>query len=47
MESAEECEKLRDMVMECTNDVCGVIRVGGHRRKGAEQHIDDGTLDCK
>ena len=33
---AKEWEKLRDMVMECTNDVCGMRRVGGQRRKGSE-----------
>ena len=32
----EEWEKLRDMVIECTNDVCGKRRVGGQRRKGSE-----------
>ena len=32
----KEWEKFRDMVMECTNDVCGMIRVGGQRRKGSE-----------
>ena len=37
VESAEkECEKFRDMVMKCTNDVCGMRRVGGQRRKGSE-----------
>ena len=30
----KEWEKLRDMVMECTNDICGMRRVGGQRRKG-------------
>ena len=30
IESVEkEWEKFRDMVMECTNDVCGMRRVGG------------------
>ena len=28
--------KFRDIVMECTNDVCGMRRVGGQRRKGSE-----------
>ena len=28
-----EWEKFRDIVMECTNDVCGMRRVGGLRRK--------------
>ena len=32
----KEWEKFRDMVMECTNDVCGMRRVGGQRRKGSE-----------
>ena len=37
VESVEkEYEKFRDMVMECTNDVCGMRRVGGQRRKGSE-----------
>ena len=36
MESLKEWEKFRDIVMECTNDVCGMRRVGGQRRKGSE-----------
>ena len=37
VESAEkEWEKFRDMVMEFTNDVRGMRRVGGQRRKGSE-----------
>ena len=37
VESVEkEWEKVRDMVMECTNDVCGMRHVGGQRRKGSE-----------
>ena len=33
----KEWEKVRDIVMECTNDMCGMIRVGGgQRRKGSE-----------
>ena len=37
VESVEkEWEKFRDIVMECTNDVCGMRRVGGQRRKGSE-----------
>ena len=32
----KEWEKFRDMVMECTNDVCGMRRVGGQRREGSE-----------
>ena len=30
----KEWEKFRGIVMECTNDVCGMRRVGGQRRKG-------------
>ena len=37
VESVEkEWEKFRDMVMKCINDVCGMRRVGGQRRKGSE-----------
>ena len=32
----KEREKFRDIVMECTNDVCGMRCVGGQRRKGSE-----------
>ena len=32
----EEWKKFRDIVMECTNDVCGMKCVGGQRRKGSE-----------
>ena len=32
----EEWEKFRDIVMECTNDVCGMRYVGRQRRKGSE-----------
>ena len=33
VESVEkEWEKFGDMVMKCTNDVCGMRRVGGQRR---------------
>ena len=32
----KEWEKFRDMVMQCTNEVCGMRRVGGQRRKGSE-----------
>ena len=36
VESVEkEWEKLRDMVMECTNDVCGMRREGVQRRNGS------------
>ena len=31
-----EYEKFRDLVMECTNDVCGMRRVGEQRRKGSK-----------
>ena len=34
--SVEEWEKSRDIVMECTNDVCGMECVGWQRRKGSE-----------
>ena len=38
VESVEkEWEKVRDMVMECTNDICGMRRVGEQRRKGSEE----------
>ena len=37
VESAEnEWEKFRDIGMECTNDVFGMIRVGGQLRKESE-----------
>ena len=37
VESGEkEWEKFRDIVMECTNDICGMRRVGEQRRKGSE-----------
>ena len=37
VESVEkEWEMFRDIVMEGTNDVCGMRRVGGQRRKGSE-----------
>ena len=32
----KEWEKFRDMVMKCTNDVCVMRRVGGHRRNWSE-----------
>ena len=35
VESVKEWEKFRDIVMECTNDVCGMRHVGGQRRKGS------------
>ena len=37
VESVEmDWEMFRDIVKDCTNDVCGVRRVGGERRKGSE-----------
>ena len=30
----KEWEKFRDIVTECTNDVCGMRRVGGQRERG-------------
>ena len=39
----KEWEKFRDMVMERTNDVCGMRRVGGQRRKGSEWWNEVGT----
>ena len=37
VESMEkEWEKFRDMVMECTSDVCGMRHVGGQQRKESE-----------
>ena len=30
----KEWEKFRNIVMECTNDVCGMRRVGGQRKRG-------------
>ena len=36
VESVEKEEKFRDIVMECTNDVCGMRHVGWQRRKGSE-----------
>ena len=42
VESVEkEWEKFRDMVIECTNDVSGMRRVGGQRRKGSEWWNDE------
>ena len=32
----KEWDKFRDIVMECTNDVCGMRRVGRQRRKESE-----------
>ena len=34
VQSVEEWEKFRDIVMECTNDVSGMRRVIGQKRKG-------------
>ena len=37
VESVEtEWGKFRDIVLECTDDVCGMRRVGRQRRKGSE-----------
>ena len=33
----KEWEKFRDVVMECTNDLCGMRHVGGQRKKGNEE----------
>ena len=32
----KEWEKFRDIVLECTNDVCGMRHVGRQKRKGSE-----------
>ena len=32
----KDWQKFRDIVLECTNGVCGMRRVGGQRRKGSE-----------
>ena len=43
VESVEmEWEKFRDIVMECTNDVCGMRRVGGQKRKRSEWWNEEG-----
>ena len=31
----KEWETFRDIVMDCTNDVCGMRRVGGSKERGA------------
>ena len=36
VEVEKEWEKFRDIVMECTNDVCGMRRVDGQRRNWSE-----------
>ena len=36
MKCAEVGRSFRDLKMECTNDVCGMRRVGGQRIKGSE-----------
>ena len=36
MSVEKEWKKFRDIVMKCTNDVLGMKRVGGQRRKGSE-----------
>ena len=35
----KEWEKFRDIVMECTNDVCGMTRVGGQRLREVNGRI--------
>ena len=35
-ECGEGVRKFRDIVMECTNDMCGMRRVGGQRKKESE-----------
>ena len=51
IESVEkEWEKFRDMVMECTNDVCGMRRVGGQKRMGSEwwnEEVDRAVAEKK
>ena len=43
VESVEkEREKFRDIVTECTNDVCGMRRDGGQRRKWSEWWNEEG-----
>ena len=32
----KDWEEFKDIVMECTNDVCGMRRVCGQRRNGSE-----------
>ena len=32
----KEWKKFRDIGLKCTNDVCGMSRVGGQRRNGRE-----------
>ena len=43
----KEWEKFRDIVMECTNDVCGMRRVGGQKRKGSEWWNEVGRAVAK
>ena len=35
VESVEEWEKFRDIILECRNDACGMRRVGEQRSKGS------------
>ena len=45
VESAEkEWEKFSDIVMECTNAVCGMRRVGGQRRVNVGQKKRNGEV---
>ena len=37
----KEWENFRDIVMECTNDECGMRRVDGQRRKGSDWWNED------
>ena len=41
VESVEEWEKFRDVVIYCPNDVCGMRSVGGQRRKSNEWWSDE------
>ena len=36
VESVEEWEKFTDIVIKCTNNLCGMRRVSEQRRKGSE-----------
>ena len=41
MSVEKKWEKFRDIVLECTNDECGMRRVGGQRRKWSEWWIEE------
>ena len=48
VESVEkEWEKFRDMVMECSNDVCGMKRVGGSEERGGNGGMKKGRAVAK